>query len=103
MENTDNQFDKSHDQKMGEGNSEKTTFDLKENFHNVFLDELKDIYLSEKAILKMMPTQIENADSEEIAEALNKQLEFTQKHIIRLEDIFYSLGESEIIQKQEIL
>ena len=101
MKNTDNQFNKNDNQKIGGVNSEKITFDLKKGFHNVFLEELKDIYLSEKAILKIMPTLIENADTEDKAEALNKQLEFTQKHIIRLEDIFYSLGESEIIPKQE--
>ncbi|MET0758807.1 MAG: DUF892 family protein [Flavobacterium sp.] len=103
MENTDNQFDKKDNQNIGEGNSEKIKIDLKKGFHNVFLDELKDIYFSEKALLLTIPVMIKNADSEVLTEAMIKRLEFTQKHIIRLEEIFYSLGESEMILNQKPL
>ena len=103
MKNTDNQTDKNHDQKTGYGFSDAIKFDLKNGFQNVFLEELKDIYRSEKALLITIPDKIKKAASVDILEALNKQLEFTQKHIKRLEDIFYSMGESEIIQKKDTL
>lgn len=72
---------------------------LKNGFHNTFLDELKETYHSEKKLLASIAKMILNADSEDLAEALNKRLEFTQKHIIRLEETFYSIEELEIIKK----
>ena len=89
MKNTDNQSDKNNNPKNG--------------FHNVFLEELKETYNSEKMLLASIPNMIINADSQELAEALNKRLEFTRKHINRLEETFYSLGESEIIKKPEAI
>jgi ferritin-like metal-binding protein YciE len=89
MKNTESQSDKKDN--------------LKNNFHNVFLENLKETYNSEKTLLASIPNMIINADSEELVEALNKRLEFTRNHINRLEETFYSLRESEIIKKPDAI
>jgi ferritin-like metal-binding protein YciE len=89
MKNIDSQSDKNDN--------------LKNGFHNLFLEELKETYNSEKTLLASIPNMIINADSEELVEALSKRLEFTRNHINRLEETFYSLGESEIIKKPDAI
>jgi ferritin-like metal-binding protein YciE len=87
----------------GIGNSEKTVSDTNPSSRNIFLEELKEIYLAEKALLISIPIMIKNAVTEELTDALNVHLEFTKQHIKRLEIVFSSIGESDIVLKYEAM
>jgi ferritin-like metal-binding protein YciE len=63
------------------------------NLHDLFVDELKDIYWAEKALTKAIPKMIQNATSEELVFALNEHLEVTKEHIARLAEVFTCLDE----------
>ncbi|MGZ3884550.1 MAG: YciE/YciF ferroxidase family protein [Bacteroidia bacterium] len=58
----------------------------------LFIDELKDIYGSEKAQKKAMGSQIKCAITEDLKDLLTEHGDETQKQIARLEKIFSLLG-----------
>ena len=58
----------------------------------LFEDELKDIYWAEKALTKALPKMIKNATAPELVQALTSHLAETEKQIIRLEQVFTSIG-----------
>lgn len=60
----------------------------------LFLDSLKDIYYAEKAITKALPKMMAAATSEKLASAFEDHLAMTQQQIVRLEQVFDTLGES---------
>ena len=60
--------------------------------HDLFVDELKDIYWAEQALLKALPKMIENATAPELIKALTGHLEVTKGHVARAEGVFKSLG-----------
>jgi ferritin-like metal-binding protein YciE len=66
---------------------------------NIFIDELKEIYFAEKALLLSIPIMIKKAATKEVVDSLITHYEFTKEHINRLEGIFSSIGESQIISK----
>lgn len=57
----------------------------------LFEDGLKDIYFAEKALLKAIPTMIDNATSEELIDALTNHLAETENQVLRLESVFESI------------
>lgn len=61
--------------------------------HELFLDELADILNAETQLTKALPKMAKAAVAEELAEAFRDHLEETKVHIIRLEEVFVSLGE----------
>lgn len=61
--------------------------------HQLFLDQLKDIYWAENHIVESLPKMVEAATSDELKDALSEHLEVTKKHVSRLEDAFESLDE----------
>lgn len=63
-----------------------------ENLSDLFLHTLKDIYFAEKQIVKALPKMIKAADSKELAHALDAHLEETKGQIVRLEEVFKTLG-----------
>ncbi len=63
-----------------------------ENLTDLFVHTLKDIYFAEKQIVKALPKMIKAADSKELARALESHLEETKNQIVRLDDVFKSLG-----------
>lgn len=87
----------------GKGNSEKVLSDTNQCPRNIFLEELKEIYLAEKALLISIPIMIKNAATEELVDALVVHLEFTKQHINRLEEVFSSIGESDVVLKYEAM
>ena len=103
MKSTATIIDKKGKFQKGKGNSQNTTSGSNENCRNVFLEELKEIYHSEKAQLLAIPIMIKNAATDEVVDALKIHLAFTIKHIKRLEDIFYSIGESAVILRYEAI
>lgn len=70
---------------------------------NSFIEELKKNYHFEKILNKALPEMIEHETREEIIEGLTKHLTFTNEHLVRLKEFFYSIGETEIVKKHEAM
>jgi len=66
--------------------------DVAKGLHDLFENELKDIYWAEKALVKALPKMIKKASSEELVEALEKHLEETEQQVVRLEEVFAAIG-----------
>jgi ferritin-like metal-binding protein YciE len=63
-----------------------------ENLHELFVDELKDIYDAEKQLTKALPKMARAADSADLRAAFEEHLEITRMQVNRLEEVFKSLG-----------
>jgi ferritin-like metal-binding protein YciE len=59
-----------------------------ESLHDLYLNELRDLYHAEKQILKALPKVIEKTSSPELQTALSRHLEETKGHVTRLEQVF---------------
>ncbi|MBC6112598.1 ferritin-like domain-containing protein [Pedobacter fastidiosus] len=68
-------------------------------FHEFFVDELKDIYWAEKHLSKALPKMKKAATSTELADAFEKHTAETQSHIDTLEQIFSLLEEKAVAKK----
>lgn len=68
-------------------------------FHEFFVDELKDIYWAEKHLVKALPKMKKAATSPELAAAFDKHTLETQTHIETLEQVFALLGEKPAAKK----
>ncbi len=64
-----------------------------ETMHDLFVDELKDLYSAENQILKALPKMIKSASSDELRQALEHHQRVTEGHVRRLEQITTALGE----------
>lgn len=72
-------------------------------FHQFFLEELKDLYWAENALAKELPKMQKAATSKELAKGFEKHTAETQEHIARLEQVFESLGEKAESKKCEAM
>jgi ferritin-like metal-binding protein YciE len=61
--------------------------------HDLYLNELKNLYNCEQQILKALPDMAEAASSPDLRRAFQKHLEQTKAQAQRLEQIFQKLGE----------
>jgi len=61
--------------------------------HEVFLEEIADIYNAEQQIVKTLPRMMKAAQSEELREALQTHLSETEQQVVRIEEAMESLGE----------
>ncbi|TDQ11358.1 YciE/YciF ferroxidase family protein [Pedobacter metabolipauper] len=68
-------------------------------FHEFFVDELKDIYWAEKHLVKALPKMKKAATSPELAAAFDKHTQETQGHIDTLEQVFALLEEKAVAKK----
>lgn len=68
-------------------------------FHEFFVDEIKDIYWAEKHLVKALPKMRKAATSKELAAAFEKHTQETQTHIETLEQVFELLGEKPTAKK----
>ena len=59
-----------------------------ETIHDLFLNELKDLYSAEKQITKALPKMAKAAASPELREAFTSHLRETEGHVKRLEEVF---------------
>ena len=64
--------------------------DLKDLFH----DTLKDIYFTEKQILRALPKMAKAAQSEELRRAFETHHDETESQIERLDQVFEIIGKS---------
>ncbi|RFS24041.1 ferritin-like domain-containing protein [Chitinophaga silvatica] len=72
-------------------------------FHELFVDELKDIYWAEKSLVKALPKMYKAASSEELQQCIASHLEETKEHVARLEHIFELLGKKAQAKKCEAM
>ncbi|MXV16491.1 YciE/YciF ferroxidase family protein [Hufsiella ginkgonis] len=68
-------------------------------FHQFFVDELKDIYWAEKHLVKALPKMQKAATSPDLAAAFQKHTQETQTHIETLEQVFSLLDEKAVAKK----
>lgn len=68
-------------------------------FHEFFVDELKDIYWAEKHLATALPKMKKAATSPELAAAFEKHTEETKTHISTLEQVFELLEEKAVAKK----
>jgi ferritin-like metal-binding protein YciE len=62
------------------------------NLHDLYVDELKDLYNAESQLLKALPKMAKAASAPELKRAFEDHLEVTQGHVQRLETIFEDLS-----------
>jgi ferritin-like metal-binding protein YciE len=72
-------------------------------FHEFFVDELKDIYWAEKHLVKALPKMKKAATSPELAAAFEKHAGETQTHVDTLEKVFELLDEKAATKKCEAM
>lgn len=72
-------------------------------FHELFVEELKDIYWAEKHLVKALPKMQKAATSEELANCIGEHLEVTKEHVSRLEQIFEMIGKKPQAKKCEAM
>ncbi|HTZ94869.1 MAG TPA: ferritin-like domain-containing protein [Terriglobales bacterium] len=63
------------------------------SLHELYLEQLKDLYDGENQIIKALPKMIEKATSQSLKEALNEHLEVTKEQAARIETIFEKIGD----------
>ena len=68
-------------------------------FHEFFVDELKDIYWAEKHLAKALPKMKKASTSPELAAAFDKHTAETEQHITTLEQVFELLEEKATAKK----
>ncbi len=56
--------------------------------HDLFEQELRDLYSAEQMIVKALPKMADAASSADLKRAFERHLEETQRHVERLEQIF---------------
>ncbi|HEX6466493.1 MAG TPA: ferritin-like domain-containing protein [Terriglobales bacterium] len=62
-----------------------------ESLHELFIEELQDLYSAENMILKALPKMAEEATSPQLKSAFEEHLQQTEGHVERLEQIFDEL------------
>src|SRR3954467_9834001 len=67
---------------------------MENDLHELFLDELADVYNAEQLLTKALPKLAKTAKNDQLREAFEQHLEETENHISRLDQVFESLGES---------
>lgn len=62
-----------------------------ESLHDLYVDELKDLYSAENQLLKALPKMAKKASAPELKDAFTEHLEVTRGQVERLEQIFSEL------------
>jgi len=65
-----------------------------DSLHDLYVDELKDLYSAENQLLKALPRMAKAATAPGLQAAFTEHLEVTRKQVERLERIFEELGVS---------
>ncbi len=64
-----------------------------ESLHELYLEQLQDLYDAENQIIIALPKMIDACTSDELRDALEEHLEITKQQATRLEKIFNNLGD----------
>ena len=70
---------------------------------DLFEDQLKGIYWSEKTLTGTFPKMIKNTATPELAETLKQQLDIKKQHVRRCEEIFSSMNMNAEPKKNEAM
>jgi len=62
------------------------------DLHELFLEQLADLYDAEKQLVKALPKMAESASSSELKSAFQEHLDQTERHVERLEEVFEIAG-----------
>jgi ferritin-like metal-binding protein YciE len=65
----------------------------RENLHDLYVEQLRDLHSAENQILKALPKMIKKTTHPELKAALQEHEKITDKQVQRLETIFQELGE----------
>ncbi len=65
-----------------------------DSLHDLYVDELKDLYSAEQQLLKALPRMAKAAKAQELKDAFTEHLAVTQGQVERLDTIFAGLGVS---------
>jgi len=65
-----------------------------DSLHDLYVNELKDLYNAENQLLKALPRMAKAATAPELKEAFTEHLDVTRKQVERLDTIFAELGVS---------
>jgi ferritin-like metal-binding protein YciE len=76
-------------QKRSGGTAQKSDETM---LHELFMDELKDIYWAEKHLTKALPKMSKSATSQELSSAFSQHLRETEGQIQRIEKVFQKLN-----------
>jgi len=63
-----------------------------ETLHELFVEQLRDLYDAEKQLVKALPKMAKAADNDELAEAIRSHLAETENQVTRLEEVFGIVG-----------
>jgi ferritin-like metal-binding protein YciE len=63
------------------------------SLHDLYVDELRDLYDAENQLIKALPKMAEASTSEKLRQGFKEHLEQTRGHAQRIEQIFDRLGE----------
>jgi ferritin-like metal-binding protein YciE len=64
------------------------------SLHDLFIDELKDLYSAETQLVQALPKMVKAASSPELQRAFQHHLDQTREHVQRIEKIFSELDGS---------
>lgn len=64
------------------------------SLHDLFIDQLRDLYDAESQIVAALPKMSSAASSSELRQAFQHHLEQSREHLRRLEDVFDDLGQN---------
>lgn len=64
------------------------------SMHELFVEELRDLYSAENQLLRALPQMASAAKSSTLKGAFESHLEETRTHVQRLSEIFTQLGQS---------
>jgi len=73
------------------------------DLHDLFVDQLRDILWAENHLVKALPKMAQAAHSAPLRKAFSDHLVETENHVVRLKDIFASLGLSARAKKCEAM
>jgi len=104
MENRDS-MKKNHSdaENQSNGHAAKSKTDVAQGLRALFVNELKDIYWAENALIKAIPEMSKNATSKELVTALTGHLEETKAQVTRLEEVFSLVKEKVEAKKCEAM
>ena len=66
-----------------------------DSLHDLYVNELKDLYNAETWLLKALPKMAKAATTPDLKAAFKEHLEVTRGQVERLDRVFEGLGESE--------
>lgn len=85
------------------GSAMAKPYDEHTKLHELFVEELKDIFWAEKHLLKALPKMAKAATSTELANAFQEHMEQTENQVGRLEEVFEILDMTPRAKKCEAM